>query len=108
MKMTAKIDRTFSGDSNIKAFASITLNDEFAIKGISVRNGQNGLYVQMPWQKTGGKNGEKPSYNDVAFPTTSEGRKQLNEAVLDAYEKAVSKQAQNFSEHEADDALEMD
>jgi len=65
---------------NIKAFASVTIDGIFAISGISVIEGQNGLFASMPQTRDG-----KRGFRDVAFPVTSEGRKGLNEAVLAEY-----------------------
>ncbi len=89
MNIAAQITKMLSNcDSNLKAFATVTLDDQFAIKGVAVRDGKNGLFVSMPQQKFEGKDG-KTHYSDIAFPTTSEGRKELNEAVLNAYEKQL-------------------
>lgn len=68
------------------AFAGVTINDSFAIHGVKVINGDKGMFVAMPGAKD--KNGD---YRDVAFPVTSEARKQLGAVVLDAYAKAAEK-----------------
>ena len=61
----------------------MTINDEFALKGIKVYEGENGLFAAMPSRKIGGE------YQDVAFPITAEARAQLNSAVLETYGKLV-------------------
>lgn len=65
---------------NTVAFASVTINDCFAVRGIKVVNGENGLFASMPSMKDG-----KGGYQDVCFPVTKELRAQLNEAVVGAY-----------------------
>ena len=65
---------------NVMAFASVTINDMFAVNNIRVVNSDKGLFVAMPQQKDKDNN-----YRDICFPVTAELRKQLNEAVLGAY-----------------------
>ena len=69
---------------NVKAIASANLDDCFAVKNIRVIEGKNGLFVSMPSYK--GADGE---YHDLCFPTTPEMRKQLNNAVSEAYKQAL-------------------
>ena len=69
---------------NVKAIASANLDDCFAVKNIRVIEGKNGLFVSMPSYK--GADGE---YHDLCFPTTSEMRKQFNNAVEEAYKQAI-------------------
>lgn len=69
---------------NVKAIASANLDDCFAVKNIRVIEGKNGLFVSMPSYK--GADGE---YHELCFPTTPEMRKQLNNAVSEAYKQAI-------------------
>jgi len=68
------------------AFASITINDAFAVHSLKVVNGEKGIFVSPPSVRD--KNNE---YRDIAFPVTGEARKQLGVVVLDAYIKAAEK-----------------
>lgn len=77
-------------DSSAKAYASVTINDEFAIKNIKVFEGKNGLFVTMPSRKSGNE------YSDVVFPITKEAREQLNNAVIDCYNDMQSKGQESF------------
>lgn len=85
MANTPKLECTgmvmFDGDSKAKAVATVTVNDEFVIKGIKVYEGKNGLFASMPSRKVGSE------YQDVIFPITAEARQQLNSAVLETYGK---------------------
>ena len=65
---------------NVVAFASVTINDMFAVNNIRVVNSDKGPFVAMPQVKD--KEGQ---YRDICFPVTAELRKQLNEAILGAY-----------------------
>ncbi len=98
MNINVKINKLFNDkDFNLKAFASLTLNGQFAIKGVSVCSNSFGLYVQMPKHTQTTASGVK--YYDTAFPITAEGRKHLNEAVIAAYNEAIT--ARNASTHPA-------
>jgi stage V sporulation protein G len=66
--------------NNLLAFANVTLNDSFVVKGLKVCTGENGHFVAMPSAKD--KQGE---YHDVAFPITAEFRQKLVDAVLEEY-----------------------
>lgn len=72
-------------EGSCQASASVNLNGSFAIRGLKVMEGANGLFVSMPSYRTG--NGE---YKDICFPCTKEARSQLNEAVLHAYHQSLS------------------
>jgi stage V sporulation protein G len=69
----------------MRANASVNINDSFAIRNIKVVEGSKGLFVSMPSYKAG--NGE---YKDICFPCTKEAREQFNEAVIGAYQQALT------------------
>jgi len=63
--------------------ASVTVNGQFGIRGVNVREGQNGLFVSMPsWKDASGE------YHDICFPCTKESRVEFDKAVLSAFEQA--------------------
>ena len=57
-----------------------------AVRDIRIMNGQNGPFISMPQTKD-----KEGNYKDLVFPTTKEGRAQLNTAILDAYAAAKEK-----------------
>lgn len=67
--------------NNLKAFASITLNEAFVVTGLKILEGKKGLFVTMP--QTSGKDNE---YFDVAFPLSKELREEITDAVIAEYE----------------------
>lgn len=71
-------------DSNLKAFASITIDNAVCITGIRIVEGKNGLFISMPQSKD--NDGE---YHDIVFPVTRDTREDIQNAVLDAYEDAA-------------------
>ena len=66
----------------VKAFASITLDDEFVIHDLRIIEGQKGLFVAMPSRKL--PNGE---FRDVAHPIKPEVREMIQTAVLEEFER---------------------
>ncbi len=85
MDIKVKIHRLFNNDySNIRGFASVTLDGVLAIHGIKIMvNRYGGTFVAMPSAK--GKN----DYYDVVHPTTAEFRKQLNDAIISEYKRIL-------------------
>jgi stage V sporulation protein G len=70
----------------LKAFASITFDDCFVIRGLKVINGSEGYFVSMPSRRR--KNG---SFQDLAHPINNEMRIKIEDKVLDAYESELNK-----------------
>lgn len=86
-----RIFPTKNAESNIKAFASVTLGDDsgekLAIRNIRVVSGANGLFVAMPSDIVE-KDGEK-KFKDVVFPVNAEARKLIQDSILAEYEATV-------------------
>jgi stage V sporulation protein G len=88
MKVDVKIS-SIRPEGSIRAYASINLNDCFAVRNVKVVDSSKGLFIAMPSYKAG--NGE---YKDICFPVTREFREQLNNAVIDAYNQALTQSQQ--------------
>jgi len=74
-------------DDKLKAFASMTFNDMFVIRGLKIIEGNSGMFVAMPSRK-------KPdgTYQDIAHPINNEAREFIEARILDEYEKERAKQ----------------
>jgi stage V sporulation protein G len=68
------------GKGKTSAIAAVALDDTLVIRSIRVVSGKKGPVVSMPQYKT-----RKGKYQDIVFPTTSELRKSISEAVLAEY-----------------------
>jgi len=67
--------------SSTKAFASISVDETIAIRGVRVIEGRNGgMFVAMPQSQD-----KEGKLHDIAFPINGELRKALNKAVVDEY-----------------------
>ena len=89
MENTTKLDvRVYplknQEDNATKAFASVTVADLVAIKGIRVIEGSKGLFVTMPQSRD-----NEGNYHDIAFPVNADLRKVINKAVLDEFKEAT-------------------
>ncbi|MFP3908776.1 MAG: SpoVG family protein [Archaeoglobaceae archaeon] len=70
-----------SGSGQQKAFADVVLDDEYAIHGLKVMEGNDGPWVAMP-SRYDRKN---DTYRDVFHPISKEAREKLFNAVLEKY-----------------------
>lgn len=68
--------------SNLKALASVVIDDCFAVHGLKVLEYEDGLSLKMPNRKLA--NGE---FKDVAHALDSDTRKKFETAVFEAYKK---------------------
>jgi stage V sporulation protein G len=74
-------------DDKLKAFASMTFNDAFVIRGLKIIEGKNGMFVAMPSRK-------KPdgTYQDIAHPINNETREFIEGFILEEYERERARQ----------------
>jgi stage V sporulation protein G len=93
IKFSVRVFPTQSSKGSLRAFASVSIEDFAAIRGLRVNEGERGLFVSMPRSKGGdGK------YHDIAYPTTGELRKEINKAVLDEYRRETNSRAREAPE----------
>ena len=84
MKITeVRINLVKNTDSTLKAFASITLDDEFVVKGLRVVEGRKGDFVAYPASK-----GDDDNYYENAFPLNKDTRDYIEDEVLNAFYNA--------------------
>jgi DNA-binding cell septation regulator SpoVG len=81
-------------DTKLKAFATVTLDDEWVIHNLTIRekttveSGSDPYFVSLPQYSMKDKEdptGEKKVYKDICHPIVAGKRAELNEAVLKAY-----------------------
>jgi stage V sporulation protein G len=84
MKIT-EVRVNLQGEEALKAFVSITLDDEFVVRGLKVIQGEKGRFVAMPARRRG-----DGTFQDVAHPINREMRKYLETCVMQAYEEALA------------------
>jgi len=64
-----------------KAFASISVDDLVAIRGVRVVEAGEGMFVSMPQTQD-----KQMNYHDVAFPLTADLRREISARVLEQFE----------------------
>jgi len=93
MQLSVKIHRVFEDRGAMKAVASITLDELFAVHGIKVIESEKGRFATMPNEVFKDKDGNDVR-RDVFHPISSSARKLMEEAVLTAYETTIKKSAE--------------
>ncbi len=79
-------------EDRLKAFANVTFDNAFVIRGMKIINGNKGFFLSMPSKKR-----PDGTYQDIAHPVNSEMRRLLEERVLEAYEEEVAQKVQSQS-----------
>lgn len=77
MQITDVRIRKIEGQSRLRAVASITIDDAFAVHELRVIEGKSGLFVAMPSRQF-----NDGMFRDLAHPINVETRKQIEDAVL--------------------------
>lgn len=93
MQITDVRVRKITKEGKMKAIVSITLDDEFVVHDIKVIDGEKGLFIAMPSKKA--SDGE---FRDIAHPINSTARAQIQDIILDAYEKALDEPEEEQAE----------
>ena len=84
MQITDVRVRKITKEGKMRAIVSITIDDEFVIHDIKVIEGEKGLFIAMPSKKA--TDGE---YRDIAHPINSGTRENIQNIILEKYEKAL-------------------
>ncbi|MFH1774273.1 MAG: septation regulator SpoVG [Methanobacteriota archaeon] len=70
------------GTGNLRAYATITLDNAYVVHGLKVMEGESGLWVSMPASKN-----KKGEFKDIFHPINREAREVLVNTIIQAYEK---------------------
>jgi stage V sporulation protein G len=73
-------------DNKLKAFASITLDNCFVVRGLKIIEGAKGVFVAMPSRKR-----PDGTYQDVAHPINNETRDWMEGLIIEAYKEELEK-----------------
>ena len=87
LKSSTKITcRPYDGDSKTKAFIELCLDKTLVIKGLTLVEGSQGLFISFPSSK--GKDGK---YHNTIYSLDKEFTGQLKEACIKKYNETVNK-----------------
>ena len=84
MKIT-EIRISLRDDNKLKAFASITLDNCFVIRGLKIIEGAKGVFVAMPSRKR-----PDGTYQDIAHPINNETRDWMEGLIIEAYREELA------------------
>lgn len=81
-------------DTNSKtvALATVTIDDCLVLTGLRIVKGKKGMFVSMPQRKMSKPDKNGNEYADIFFPVTHDFREELNNAILDEYDKKVDEE----------------
>ncbi|NLB16087.1 MAG: septation regulator SpoVG [Clostridiales bacterium] len=79
-----KVRKLFNDDGPMKAIVSITFDNQLALHDIKVINARDRLFIVMPSRKN-----PDGTYRDIAHPINADFRAELEDSVIEAYNKAV-------------------
>lgn len=102
MKIT-EVRISLCNEDRLKAFANVTFDDEFVVRGLKIIEGRNGLFVSMPSRRR--SNG---TYQDIAHPITSDMRARLESEVISTYEAELETTGRQKAEQETEQDVEQD
>lgn len=92
--------KIYMEDNNkLKAFATITIDNSFVVRGLKIIEGTKGRFVAMPSMKK--KDG---TYQDIAHPINNEARMMIEQEVFKAYEEALKNPQTRTTEEDTTEA----
>ena len=77
-----RISKALKTDSKVRATASVTIDNEFAVHGIRLIEADNGRFISFPSRRL-----PDGTYRDIAHPINAETRNLIQEAIEEAYNK---------------------
>jgi stage V sporulation protein G len=78
---------TLRNEEKLRAFANITFDNAFVVRGLKVINGSQGYFVSMPSRRK-----RDGMFQDLAHPICNDFRKKIEDRVLDAFEQQLNHQ----------------
>jgi len=79
---------TLRDEDKLKAFANVTFDEEFVVRGLKIINGNNGYFVSMPSRKRA-----DGTHQDICHPINNRMRQKIETSVLAAYEQELKNAA---------------
>ena len=76
---------TLRREEKLKAFASITFDDCFVVRGLKVIRGSQGYFVSMPSRRRA-----DGTFQDLAHPVNNEMRLKIEARVLEEFERQTA------------------
>jgi stage V sporulation protein G len=84
-----EIRLTMRNEEKLKAFANVTFDNAFVIRGLKIISGTRGFFISMP-----SKRRPDGTYQDVAHPINTDMRRHLEGMIIEAYKKEVNSEVE--------------
>ena len=81
-----------NSNSKTVALATVTISDCLVLTGVKIVKGKKGMFVSMPQRKLSKPDKNGNEYADIFFPVTHDFREELNNAILDEYDKKIDEE----------------
>ena len=88
MKFNVKVRKLIENGKPLKATCSVTIDDQFTIHGVKVITTEKHTFIAMPSESYIDADGNE-KVRDVCHPITSSLRKEMEAAVLAAYNDKI-------------------
>lgn len=99
MNIKSKINTIIDGDRKLKAYATVTLDNQFVINGVKVLENKNGsVFVSMPQIKN-----LEGKYQDICYPKNSDLRNSIAESVIGEYNAKLQLKNENMHSDEIEE-----
>jgi stage V sporulation protein G len=85
-------------DDKLKAFASVTFDDCFVVRGLKIIEGANGTFVAMPSRKR-----NDGTYQDIAHPVNNQTRQRIEARILAEFAQEVGRLEAGQTTYSTDD-----
>ena len=93
MKFDVNIRAVFQNEKATKAIASVTMEDSFVVHDVRLLASGDKLFIAMPYKVFTDAQGNEVR-KDVFHPIHSDARKELEAAVIDAYQAKIQTSAE--------------
>ncbi len=80
-----KVRKLFEDEGPMKAIVSVTFDNQLALHDIKVISAKEKLFVVMPSRKN-----PDGTFRDIVHPINSSFRTEMEEEIIEAYEKALA------------------
>ena len=100
MKFIVKIRKIYTNRGALKAIASVTIDEAYAVHGVKVIETDKGRFIAMPGEVQKDKEG-KATRRDIFHPINVKARGKLEAVVLKAYDEEIIKANDKSAETDA-------
>lgn len=93
MKFDVNIHKVFSHEKPTKAIASVVMDNAFVVHDVRLIESGKRMFIAMPYKVHKDENG-KEIRRDMFHPISADARKEMESAVIAAYNAKIEKPAE--------------